>query len=166
MFDTTLKEIIHSSSYMIGVSEVGPNVREITLLALLDEGGALTNNDGTRIPQKEINEITDIAIVWNYDDDNSGDINVEQIYNHETGEVYFEDHVENWTDGDELIVNEVIVRGLLTFPEESVTDIVQSEKVPSKALNVIVLLSVVADVVLEEQEPPYVMVPASSEEKV
>ena len=68
--------------------------------------------------------------------------------------------------GDELIVNEVIVRGLLTFPEESVTVIVQSEKVPSKALYVIVLLPVVADIVLEEQEPPYVIVPASSEEKV
>jgi hypothetical protein len=31
---------------------------------------------------------------------------------------------------------------------------------------VIVLLPVVAEVVLEEQEPPYVMVPASSEENV
>ena len=111
MFDTTLKEIIHSSSYMIGVSEVGPNVREITLLALLDEGGALSNNDGTRIPQKEIDEITDIAIVWNYDNANSGDINVEQIYNHETGEVYFEDHDENWTDGDELIINSLLMYG-------------------------------------------------------
>jgi hypothetical protein len=29
-----------------------------------------------------------------------------------------------------------------------------------------VLLSVVAEVVLEEQEPPYVMVPASEDEKV
>ena len=104
MFDLGLNETIFSSSHLIGVSEVGPNVREITLLALLDEGGALSNNDGIRIPQKEIDEITDIAIVWNYDDDNSGDINVEQIYNHETGEVYFEDHDENWTDGDELIV--------------------------------------------------------------
>jgi len=111
MFDTTLKEIIHSSSYMIGVREDGPNVMEITLLALLDEGGALSNNDGTRIPQKEIDEITDIAIVWNYDNDNSGDINVEQIYNHETGEVYFEDHDENWTDGDELIVNSLLMYG-------------------------------------------------------
>jgi hypothetical protein len=111
MFDTSLNETIYNSSYMIGISEVGPNVREITLLALLDEGGALSNNDGIRIPQKEIDEITDIAIVWNYDDDNSGDINVEQIYNHETGEVYFEDHDENWTDGDELIVNSLLMYG-------------------------------------------------------
>ena len=44
-FDTSLNETIYNSSYMIGVSEVGPNVREITLLTLLDEGGALTNNN-------------------------------------------------------------------------------------------------------------------------
>ena len=106
-FDTSFNETIYNSSHMIGVSEVGPNVREITLLTLLDEGGALTNNDGTRIPQKEINEIEDIAIVWNYDD--GGDTNIHQIYNHDTGEIYWEDHDENWSDGDELILNSLLM---------------------------------------------------------
>ena len=64
-------------------------------------------------------------------------------------------------------INDVIVSELLTFPAESVTVILQSENVPSlKEFRVIVLLSVVAEVVLEEQEPPYVMVPASVDEKV
>ena len=63
--------------------------------------------------------------------------------------------------------NEFIVKELLAFPAESVTVIVQSEYVPSlKETKVIVLLSVVAEVVLEEQEPPYVIVPASEDEKV
>ena len=63
--------------------------------------------------------------------------------------------------------NELIVKELLAFPAESVTLIVQSEYVPSfKETKVMVLLSVVADVVLEEQEPPYVMVPASEDENV
>ena len=106
-FDTSFNETIYNSSYMIGVSEVGSNVREISLLALLDEGGALTNNDGTRIPQKEINEIQDIAVVWNYDD--GGDTNIHQIYNHDTGEIYWEDHDENWSDGDELILNSLLM---------------------------------------------------------
>ena len=64
------------------------------------------------------------------------------------------------------ITNELIfnVTLLLTL---SMTVIVQSEKVPSlKETKVIVLLSVVADVVLEEQEPPYVIVPASEDENV
>ena len=66
-----------------------------------------------------------------------------------------------------LTVKEVIDSELLVFPAESVTVIIQSEYVPLlKETKVIVLLSVVTEVVLEEQEPPYVMVPASVDEKV
>ena len=51
--------------------------------------------------------------------------------------------------------NDVIVSELLAFPAESVTVIVQSEYVPSlKETKVMVLFPLVADVVLEEQEPP------------
>ena len=65
------------------------------------------------------------------------------------------------------ITNVLIERELLTFPAESVTVIVQFEYVPSlKALNVMVLFPLEADVVLEEQEPPYVIVPASVDENV
>ena len=65
------------------------------------------------------------------------------------------------------IVKEVIASELLVFPVESVTVIVQSEYVPSfKATRVMVLFPLTADVVFEEQEPPYVIVPVSSEEKV
>ena len=64
-------------------------------------------------------------------------------------------------------VNDVIVCELLTFPVEPVTVIVQSEYVPSlNVLSVIVLSPATAVVVLEEQEPPYVIVPASEDEKV
>ena len=69
--------------------------------------------------------------------------------------------------GGTTTVNEVIVRELLIFPSESVTVIVQSEYVPSlNVFRVIVLFPATAIVVLEEQEPPYVMVPASVDEKV
>ena len=69
--------------------------------------------------------------------------------------------------GGMATVNEVIVRELLTFPAESVTVIVQFEYVPSlKVFRVIVLFPEIAIVVLEEQEPPYVIVPASVDEKV
>ena len=69
--------------------------------------------------------------------------------------------------GGMTTVNEVIVRELLTFPAESVTVIVQFEYVPSlKVFRVIVLFPEIAIVVLEEQEPPYVIVPASVDEKV
>ena len=69
--------------------------------------------------------------------------------------------------GGMTTVNVVIVKELLTFPSESVTVIVQSEYVPSlNVFRVIVLFPAIAVVVLEEQEPPYVMVPASVDEKV
>jgi len=64
-------------------------------------------------------------------------------------------------------LKEVIDKVLLTFPSESVTRIVQSEYVPSlKEVSVIVFVPLAADVVDDEQEPPYVMVPALVDEKV
>ena len=69
--------------------------------------------------------------------------------------------------GSMTTVNVVIVKELLTLPAESVTVIVQFEYVPSlNVFRVIVLFPAIAVVVLEEQEPPYVMVPASVDEKV
>ena len=114
-----LNETIYSANHMIGVDEPGPNVREITLLALLDEVNALTNNDGTRISQNEIDEISDIAVVWGYVETNPflqyGEIVVQQIYNHETGEVYWEDFEDRvgdaWTDNDETLVNSLLMWG-------------------------------------------------------
>jgi hypothetical protein len=64
------------------------------------------------------------------------------------------------------ITNELIFNVTLLL-ELSVTVMVQLSYVPStSALKVTVLLPDVAEVVLEEQEPPYVIVPASSDEKV
>ena len=69
--------------------------------------------------------------------------------------------------GGMTTVNVVIVKELLTLPAESVTVIVQFEYVPSlNVFRVIVLFPATAIVVLEEQGPPYVMVPVSVDEKV
>ena len=114
-----LNETIYSANHMIGVDEPGPNVREITLLALLDEVNALTNNDGVRFQQTEINEIENIAVVWGYVETNPllqyGEIAVQQIYNHDTGEVYWEDFENRvgdaWTDNDETLVNSLLMWG-------------------------------------------------------
>ena len=65
------------------------------------------------------------------------------------------------------IVNDGMLKTEEIFPAASVTVIVQSEYVPAaSAENVIVLLPLVADVVADEHEPPYVIVPASVDEKV
>ena len=75
--------------------------------------------------------------------------------------------VTSASTGGTATVNEVTVRLLLAFPEESVTVIVQSEYVPSsRAVKVMALLPKEADVVELLQLPPYVMVPDSFDEKV
>ena len=60
------------------------------------------------------------------------------------------------TDGEVVsTTNEFIIKELLTFPAASVTVIAQSEYAPSiKATRVIVLFPLIAEVVLEEHEPP------------
>ena len=78
-----------------------------------------------------------------------------------------EEEPEEEESSEEETVKVVIVSMLLSFPAESVTLIVQSEYVPSlKEIKMIELFPIVAWVVPDEQEPPYVMVPASSEENV
>ena len=78
--------------------------------------------------------------------------------------VGFDTAVTSPSTGGTATVNEVTERLLLTFPEESVTVIVQSEYVPSSnAVKVMALLPEEADVVELLQLPPYVMVPASFE---
>ena len=70
-------------------------------------------------------------------------------------------------DAVESTINEVIVSKLLSFPALSVTVNAQSENVPSlNGPKVMVLCPELADFVFEEQEPPYVIVPYSSDENV
>ena len=66
-------------------------------------------------------------------------------------------------------MNDVSVSVLLTFAAESVTVTVQLSKVPSlKSLRVMIVYPLFAADVVEEQAlvPPYVIVPASLEERV
>ena len=107
-------ETIYASSYLIGVDEVNvPPLRNITLLALLNECGCLTNNDGTKFQQSEIDKINNIAIVWYYKDE---EIHIHQIYNHDTGEVYWDyDSIPDmdWTDNDDKLVGSILMYGNL-----------------------------------------------------
>ena len=64
-------------------------------------------------------------------------------------------------------VKEVIERELFKFKFWLVIVMVQSEYVPSfKEAKVMILLPEIAEVVLEEHEPPYEMTPSLVEEKV
>jgi len=107
-------ETIYASSYLIGVDEVKtPPLRNITLLALLSECGCLTSNDGTPFPQSEIDGINNLAIVWYENDD---EIHIHQIYNHDTGEIYWDYESIgdwDWTDNDDKLVGSILMYGNL-----------------------------------------------------
>tara|TARA_Y100000593_G_scaffold2660_1_gene5376 strand:+ start:33 stop:452 length:420 start_codon:yes stop_codon:yes gene_type:complete len=107
-------ETIYASSYLIGVDEVKtPPLRNITLLALLSECGCLTSNDGTPFPQSEIDGINNLAIVWY---ENDGEIHIHQIYNHDTGEIYWDYESIgdwDWTDNDDKLVGSILMYGNL-----------------------------------------------------
>ena len=111
---TGFDETIYSSGYLVGVDEVNvPPIRNITLLALLSECGCLTNNDGTPIPQSEINDINTLAIVWNYTETElDPEIHIHQVYNHDTGEIYWDyESISNmdWTDNDDKLVGSILM---------------------------------------------------------
>ena len=115
MYDTSLNETIYSSGFLIGVDEPSTlPLRNITLLALLSETNCLTSLDGTPFPQMEIDGIKNIAVVWKYDKE--GDMYVREIYNHDTGEVYWDyDSIGNmdWTDNDDKLVGSLLMWGNL-----------------------------------------------------
>ena len=66
---------------------------------------------------KELNFIThpgdvhNLAVVWYYEDE---DQYITQIYDHDTGEVYWEEPTDNeWSDNDDEITNALLMYGNL-----------------------------------------------------
>jgi len=116
-----MNETLYLTSYLIGVEEhlsrspIKGKLRNITLLALLKECGCLTNNDGTPIPQKELDKIDTLAITWD-EDGNDGDIDIDQVYNHDTGEIYWDNSYAcaDWTEHDEKLVCSLLMWGNVT----------------------------------------------------
>ena len=101
-------ETVYSSNHMIGVSEPGSKVREITLLALLSQTGRLKE-----VPQSVVDRINELSVVWYRDND---DIVIDYIYDHDSGEVYWDDETatkRGWSDGDELLVSSLLMFGEL-----------------------------------------------------
>jgi hypothetical protein len=116
-----MNETLYTTSYLIGVEEhlsrspIKGKLRNITLLALLNECGCLANIHGIPIPQREIDEIKTLSVVWKSDGD-AGDIDISQVYNYDTGEVYWEDPdigdgFGKWTKNDEKLVCSLLMWG-------------------------------------------------------
>ena len=98
-------ETIFHRSNLIEVEESSPTLRKIPFFELMTEfceGYQTLDVDGCQ----------NFAVVWN---DINDELSIEQIYNHDTGEVYWEDFENRvgdaWTDNDETLVNSLLMWG-------------------------------------------------------
>ena len=102
---SNMNETIFGTAYMVGKDEyvVGKHrVKNINLIDLMDDLGFIP--DG-----KNVNEITDLNVVWY--SDNDGDIYITEIYDNDSGEVYWTDPSEDWTDADDELTSSLLMWG-------------------------------------------------------
>ena len=101
----SMYETIFGTAYMVGKDEYVEGkhrVKNINLIDYMDELGFIP--DG-----KNINEITDLNVVWY--SDNDGDVYITEIYDNDSGEVYWTDPSEDWTDADDELTNSLLMWG-------------------------------------------------------
>ena len=100
-----MNETIFGTAYMVGKDEYVEGkhrVKNINLIDLMDDLGFIP--DG-----KNVNEITDLNVVWYSDNDD--DIYITEIYDNDSGEVYWTDPSEDWTDNDDELTNSLLMWG-------------------------------------------------------
>jgi hypothetical protein len=100
-----MNETIFGTAYMVGKDEYVEGkhrVKNINLIDLMDDLGFIP--DG-----KNVNEITDLNVVWY--SDNDGDVYITEIYDNDSGEVYWTDPSEDWTDADDELTNSLLMWG-------------------------------------------------------
>ena len=102
---SNINETIFGTAYMVGKDEYVEGkhrVKNINLIDLMDDLGFIP--DG-----KNVNEITDLNVVWYSDNDD--DIYITEIYDNDSGEVYWTDPSEDWTDNDDELTNSLLMWG-------------------------------------------------------
>ena len=102
---SNMNETIFGTAYMVGKDEYVEGkhrVKNINLIDLMDDLGFIP--DG-----KSVNEITDLNVVWY--SDNDGDVYITEIYDNDSGEVYWTDPSEDWTDADDELTSSLLMWG-------------------------------------------------------
>ena len=102
---SNINETIFGTAYMVGKDEYVEGihrVKNINLIDVMDDLGFIP--DG-----KNVNEITDLNVVWYSDNDD--DIYITEIYDNDSGEVYWTDPSEDWTDADDELTNSLLMWG-------------------------------------------------------
>ena len=102
---SNMNETIFGKQYLLGRDEYVDGkhrVKNIPLIDMMDDLGFIP--DG-----KNVNEITDLSVVWYFDSDE--DIYITEIYDNDSGEVYWTDPSEDWTDADDELTSSLLMWG-------------------------------------------------------
>ena len=102
----SMNETIFGKSYLLGKDEYVDGkhrIKNIPLVDMMDGLGFIPNG-------KNVNEITDLNVVWYENDD---EVFIVEVYDNDSGETYWTDPSEDWTDNDDELTNSLLMWGNL-----------------------------------------------------
>ena len=97
-----LNETIFGTGYLVGKSEYVDGKHRVKNITLMDYMRELNFIDHP-------GPVNNLAVVWYKQE---GDVYITQIYDHDTGEIYWEDPSdEEWTDNDDELTSSLLMYG-------------------------------------------------------
>ena len=100
------QETLYGKQFLLGRDVYVDGKHKILNVPLID-----VMDDLGFIPKEDYNQIFTLAVVWY---ENDGDVMVHQIYDHDSGIVYWEDKSnDEWTDNDEQLLDSLLMYGNL-----------------------------------------------------
>ena len=99
-----MNETIFGTAYLLGKDEYIDGKHRIKNITLIDYMRELNFIDHP-------GPVDNLAVVWYVERRNENDeIYITQIYDHDTGEIYWEDPID-WSDADDEITNALLMYG-------------------------------------------------------
>tara|TARA_B110001454_G_C12511652_1_gene347093 strand:+ start:314 stop:670 length:357 start_codon:yes stop_codon:yes gene_type:complete len=106
----SMNETIFGKSYLLGRDEYVDGkhrIKNIPLIDLMDDLGFIPDD-------KNINEITELNVAWHYGNDSQHEeIYIVEVSDNDSGETYWTDPSEEWTDNDDELTNSLLMWGNL-----------------------------------------------------
>ena len=100
------QETLYGKQFLLGRDVYVDGKHKILNVPLID-----VMDDLGFIPKEDYNQIFTLAVVWY---ENDGDVMVHQIYDHDSGDILWEDKTnDEWTDNDEQLLDSLLMYGNL-----------------------------------------------------
>ncbi len=93
-----MNETIFDKNYMISVERPNNKIENISLIGLMEELYFINHNE----------PVYDLNVVWETVED---EIHIKEIYDNDSGEVYWTDPSEDWSDADDELTSSLLMWG-------------------------------------------------------